>query len=228
MLYLGLVFGFVAGNYAANIAHLNSARVFLATLVLLIPALVGARLLFVLSHWQIYRNDPARIWRQSEGGAAMYGGVPLFLLVSLPLLLALQIPFGAFWDVSTFTILVAMMIARVGCLLNGCCSGRAWAGPLAIYLPNQLGIWQKRVPTQLLEIGLASVLLAGAVLLWGHLPFSGALFLYLMAGYGAGRFALEFTRENQARLVGNMTLHQAISVALVASSLTILLVAWPR
>ena len=57
------------------------SRALTATLLLLPPALFGARLLFVIAHWPAYRQEPRRMWRASEGGAAMYGG----LLVAVPL-----------------------------------------------------------------------------------------------------------------------------------------------
>jgi phosphatidylglycerol:prolipoprotein diacylglycerol transferase len=227
MLYLGLVLGIVAGNYAANLAGLNSAGVFTATLLLLVPALVGARLLYVASHWETYRREPARIWRRSEGGAAVYGGLPFSLLASVPLLRLLQLPFGAFWDVATFTILTGMVFTRFGCLLNGCCAGRPTEGWLALYLPDQQGVWKRRIPTQLLEAGWAWLLLLGAIVLWSRLPFPGALFLFCLAGYGVGRLLLESTREEQDRM-GGLTIHHFISVALVVLSVVIFIGVWRR
>ena len=64
MLYLGLVFGVVAGNIAAHVACIDPLRSYIATLVLIIPALVGGRLLFVATHWNVYRRDPSRIWNR--------------------------------------------------------------------------------------------------------------------------------------------------------------------
>ncbi len=228
MLYLGLVFGVTAGNYATNLAGLNSTRVFIATILLLIPVLVGARLWYVALHWDIYREEPRRIWRRSEGGAALYGGLVLSLLASLPLLNMLQIPFWAFWDVGIFVILTGMVFTRIGCLLNGCCAGRPTNGRLSLYLPNHRGIWQQRIPTQLLEAGLAIFLLAGAVAIWNKLPFPGALFLYALAGYAMGRFILESIREQQERIAGNIIFHRIVSVALVVISLAVLFVVLPR
>ncbi len=218
MLYLGLLFGVAAGNYATHVVALDGARIFIATLLLLIPALVGARLLFVVSHWSFYRHNRERIWERSEGGGALYGGLPLSLLVSVPLLNICQVPFGAFWDIATFTILVGMIFVRVGCLLNGCCGGRPSSGRFALYLPDYQGYWQQRIPTQLLEAGLALLLLIAAALLWRYMPFHGALFLSAMLSYGLGRFLLEFIRDKQ-ECIGRFTLNHAISATLVVCSL---------
>src|SRR5689334_16827575 len=86
MLYVGLVAGVLVGNLLAHQSGLDAGRVWLATLLLLIPALAGGRLLFVLTHWDRYRHALQRIWDRREGGAALYGGVPCALLASVPLL----------------------------------------------------------------------------------------------------------------------------------------------
>ena len=224
MLYLGIVLGMIAGNYAAHLAGLNSYRIFIATLLLLIPALVASRLLFVALHWEIYHQEPQRIWNQAEGGGALYGGLLCSLIASVPLLSTLQIPLGAFWDIATFMLLVGTIFARFGCLLNGCCGGRATEGWLALYLPNYKGMWQRRIPTQLLEAGWATLLLVAAVIFWNRMPFSGALFLSALTGYGIGRFVLESTREEQDR-IGKVEIHQVISAVLVVVSLSSFLIA---
>ena len=96
--YLGMVFGVIGGTYMAALHGLDPTRVYSAMLLLLLPALVGARLLFIASHWEVYRREPSRIWRRSEGGAALYGGLLASFLFSLPLLAALGISVAAFWD----------------------------------------------------------------------------------------------------------------------------------
>lgn len=221
MLYLGLNLGMVAENFAAKAAHLDTLKVFIATLLLLIPALVGARLLHVITHWSVYRLAPERIWRQAEGGAAMYGAVPFMLIASVPLLNAFQISFGSFWDVATFPILVGMIFTRIGCLLNGCCSGRASNSFCAMNLPDHNGVWQRRIPTQLLEAGWGMLLLVAAIFLWNLSPFPGTIFLCVLVSYSLGRFAFEWTRQEQDRM-GMLTVDQAISFILVLIPLILL------
>lgn len=215
MLYTGLVFGMVAGNYAANLGGLDSMRVYAATFLLVIPSLIGSRLLHVATRWGKYRREPSRIWDLSEGGMAQYGGILLAVPVSALLLPAMDLPFGAFWDVGSFTILVGMIFTRVGCLLNGCCSGRPSTMPGSLYLPNHSGVWKRRIPTQILEAAWAAILLVSSMLIWPRLPFDGALFLFVVAGYAAGRLLLESARDEATSGKG-FTVHHAISLLLVA------------
>lgn len=223
-LYIGILGGVLAGTYAAALHGLNAARVYVGMLLLVPPALVGARLLFVLSHWRLYRRDGRRIWRRSEGGAALYGGLILAIAVSLPLLNLLRISPGAFWDSATIAMLTGMVLARVGCLINGCCAGRPTTAWLGLDLPGRQGI-RRRVPTQLLEAGLALALLAGSAGLRNRLPFEGALFLGALAVYSVGRWWLESTKE-VIDTIGNMSVHRALSAILLAVSITGFLVMW--
>jgi phosphatidylglycerol---prolipoprotein diacylglyceryl transferase len=218
MLYVGMLAGVMAGNAAAHAAGLDADRVFLATFLLLIPALMGARLLHVVAHWRTYRRAPRRIWNRAEGGAAQYGGLLLALPLSWPLLAMLHVSFGAFWDVAIFTILVGMIFARIGCVMNGCCAGRPTESWLSCRLPNTKSVWTRRLPTQYLEAALAGLLLLGAVMLRTRMRFPGELFCVIAAGYAAGRLVLESTRE-QPPGGGRFTIHHGISLALLAGSL---------
>src|SRR5215813_13700023 len=98
MLYVGLVLGVLAGNVAAHAAGVDARAVFETTFLLLVPALVGARLLFVATHWSDFRGNPRRIFARSEGGAAQYGALALILPLSVPLTSLMGLALGEFWD----------------------------------------------------------------------------------------------------------------------------------
>jgi phosphatidylglycerol:prolipoprotein diacylglycerol transferase len=233
MLYIGLNLGVVAANIAAHAAGVNAFRVFAATIVLVIPALIGTRLLFVLSHWQFYRRNPGQVFSRHQGGARQYGGFALILPLSVPLLRALHLPFGAFWDCATFTILSTMIVGRFGCLMQGCCAGRPWAGWCSVNLPNHLGVWRRRIPTQFLEAGWAAILLIGGIAFWHKRPFPGAFFLLATAAYAAARAVMESWRERDSRTANKLTtyqwtVYQGVSVAMTVLALAALLIRWPK
>ena len=225
MLYVGIVLGIYAQLYAARSIGLDRERMLAATLILLMLALAGARLLFVLAHLEFYKSHLQRIFRLSEGGMSMYGGLLLAVPLSVRVLAAIHIPFGVFWDVASFTMLIGMTVTRVGCFLNGCCAGKPTHGFLGVWLPDYRGAWVRRIPTQVLEAAWGIIVLSGSCLLWHRLTFPGALFLYVMGAYGAGRIVLESTRDEQDRLFG-LTLHRALSGVFVAVSLAAFTFAW--
>ena len=225
MLYLGLVAGAFAGAWVAQNSAMNADSFAVALLILLVPALVGARLYFVLTRWEVYRREPRRIWRRSEGGMAMYGGLILAVPLSFPLLRAMDLPFGAFWDAATFTMLLGMAFTRIGCLLNGCCGGRPTGGWLAVVLPDDRGIWQRRYPTQLMEMTFALTLFAAAFMLRSHAPFPGAIFCSAVIAYGTGRFFLERLREDGSGGRDRAAM-QVTSIVLLIAALAGLVFVW--
>jgi phosphatidylglycerol:prolipoprotein diacylglycerol transferase len=197
LLYVGLVSGVYAGSGAAAGMGVDPDRAAAGFLILIVPALVGARLWFVATHWPLFRGEPRLIWRRSDGGAALTGGLVLALALSPAVLAALRLPFGAFWDAATFTMLVGMVFTRVGCLLNGCCSGRPSDGRLSLHLPDHEGRWARRHPVQLLELAATLALLAGALAISTDRPFAGAVFVLAVAGYASARAILNPLREPQ-------------------------------
>jgi phosphatidylglycerol:prolipoprotein diacylglycerol transferase len=226
MLYLGLVAGVVAGNVAAHAAGIDALRVFLATLVLIVFGLIGARLSHVASHWPAYRQDLRQIWNRNQGGQDHYGGLAVILPLSVPLLAALRLPLGRFWDVAVFTLLCALVFGRIGCLLNGCCAGRGYTGWGSAYLPDHRGVWEKRIPTQCLEAVWGGVLLVSAVALRQRMPFPGALFLSFTAVYASGRLLLISVRERSAE--SRLAIHYAFSLLLIVFSLATLTFRWSK
>ena len=156
----------------------------------------------------------------------MYGGMPVMLALSWPLLTALGLGFGAFWDVASFTIMTGMIVTRVGCLLNGCCAGRPSPGRLGASLPNLRGVWEKRIPVQGFEAGWAAVVLGVATALLRRLPFPGAVFLVVITLYSVGRLGLQWLREPEEG-AGNIAVGHAASVVTVVCSIAILAIEWP-
>lgn len=225
MLYLGIVLGIYAQLFVGQQAGLALPRLLAGTLLLLSAALLGARLLFVAAHWAHYREAPGRILRFSDGGAAMYGGLFLAVPLSLPVTRGLGLPFATFWDTASFTMLTGMIVTRIGCFLNGCCAGRPSASRWAWYLPDVRGVWARRIPMQALEAAWGLTVLAGAAWIWSAQPFAGAVVLFTLGAYGAGRLVLEGLRDAPDRVAG-IGLQRAISALLVLVSLTGFGLAW--
>ena len=87
LLYVGLVCGFYVMYAIAPSVGMPRGPASIATLIMFLPAIVGSRIWFVLDHWATYRHDLHRIWRHSDGGMTLYGGLVLALVLS-PVILA--------------------------------------------------------------------------------------------------------------------------------------------
>jgi phosphatidylglycerol:prolipoprotein diacylglycerol transferase len=205
-LYAGLLCGFYVMYVVAPSEGLPRDRAAAGALILMVPGLAGARIWFVLSHWSIYRREPVRVCRRSEGGMALYGGLVLSLLVSSGLLAALGVRFARFWDAATFMMLVGMIFTRIGCLLNGCCSGRPATGSFALRLTDHTGRCERRYPVQLLELACAVLLLAVASAMLPARPPAGSIFAFALGGYALTRATLDGLRESPPASVASFRL----------------------
>ena len=221
MLYLGCVAGLLAGAAAARTVGLPEQAFVFTTIILLVPALVGARLWYVIQHLSRYRAEPRNLWRRSEGGMALYGGLLLSVAVSIPILALAGLSFWPFWDSTCITMLVGAVITRAGCLMNGCCAGRATSGPLGLWLPNHRGEWQRRYPTPILEAGWAILLLVSVLAVDTARLFPGARFAGVVGAYAAGRLVLDLTRES-ARAERRLPIELALSGALLIGAVAVI------
>jgi phosphatidylglycerol---prolipoprotein diacylglyceryl transferase len=221
LLYVGLVCGFYVMYAIAPNVGMPRGPAGIATLIMFLPAIVGSRIWFVLDHWSTYRHDLHRIWRHSDGGMTLYGGLVLALVLSPLTLTPFGLRFAAFWDGATFTILVGMMFTRVGCLLNGCCSGRHNDGRLGLRLPDLAGRWDRRYPVQLLELGAALILLAGSATLLAVGAPRGTIFAFALTGYAGARLAIDPLRERPtySRTGRPVALATFIACSVLASAL---------
>ena len=224
MLYLGVMAGVFAGAHVAQLSGMNPNSFAVAIVFLMVPALIGARLLFVASHWDMFRRDVSRIWRRSEGGMAMYGGLIVTVPLSIPLLRAMHLPFAEFWDAATVTILLGMVFTRVGCLLNGCCAGRPTSSWLGLESAGPSRGLAAADPSQLLEMLWATILLTAAVALRDRAPFPGAIICSAIVAYAAGRLMLEPLRDD-AGSRGSAAM-QATSILLIVAALIAIMIAW--
>lgn len=189
MLYVGCVLGAYAGAAVADEKGLDPSRFALVTIALLIPAFVGARVWFVVRHGPV-----SGLLDRSQGGAGLFGGLVLAIVVSAPVLQLAQLPFWTFWDAASITMLVGLIFTRFGCLMNGCCAGRSTESWLGIVLPDTTGTRRRRYPAQLLEAGFAALLLVIAIAVRNTVA-GGVVFAGVVVLYCCGRLILEQLRE---------------------------------
>jgi phosphatidylglycerol---prolipoprotein diacylglyceryl transferase len=215
MLYVGFAAGVAWGGYESG---LDYPRFAVSALILLIAALVGSRIWYFIGHPKSFAGRTGR-QRVETAGAGLYGGLVLGFAVSWPVLRLTGIEFWRFWDGAAIVLLVGMAVTRIGCLMNGCCSGRETHGPFGMWLPDECGEWKRRYPTQLFEAGLSASILIVALSLHGPSDRPGLLFLGSAAAYGIGRLGLEPLRAEAASTPLPTRINMAFSALLAVVSL---------
>jgi phosphatidylglycerol:prolipoprotein diacylglycerol transferase len=215
MLYIGFAAGVVFGGYESG---LDYPRFTVSALILFVAALIGSRVWYFVGHPKFLAGRTGTV-RVQDAGAGLYGGLVLSFAVSWPVLHLAGLDFWRFWDGAAVVLLVGMAVTRVGCLMNGCCSGRETDGPFGLWLPDDRGEWKRRYPTQLFEAGWSATILIFAISLHGPSDRPGLLFLGAAAAYGVGRLGLELLRAEAAGTPLPTRINVAFSAMLTVASL---------
>jgi phosphatidylglycerol:prolipoprotein diacylglycerol transferase len=191
--------------------------------------LIGSKILPILSNFSQFLHNPIRTIIKTPMGrfhTVLLGGTGAFMAY----LLIKKRPIKYHSDITVTFVLLAQVIGRIGCFLNGCCHGsvtdsflgvRYPAGSIASNYQYSKGMLDSAArqslpvhPVQLYEISI-NLILFFVFLHWiiPKMKYQGtALGLYLIA-LGITRFFLEFLRINPERYIG-LTDFQLISVFL--------------
>ncbi|WP_118914572.1 prolipoprotein diacylglyceryl transferase family protein [Mycobacterium shigaense] len=215
LLYVGFAVGVVWGGYVCGLGYLPFA---ISALALLVFALVGARIWFLVGHPE-FVADRTGVAVMTNAGAGLYGALALSFAASWPVLGLTGLEFWRFWDGGAVVLLVGMVVTRMGCLMNGCCSGRATSGPLGIWLPDDRGEWKRRYPAPLFEAAWSALILDVGVALHRPSDPAGLLFLGSAAAYGLGRLGLELLRADATRTGRPTRMNLAFSAVLALVSI---------
>ncbi len=158
----------------------------------LIGAVAGSRLAYVITEYHYYLRAPLEIFRIDSGGLAFHGGLIGGFLAGFWFVKRQKIFPWTLADLVAPFIALGYAIVRIGCLLNGCCYGKISALPWAIQCAA--GDAALRHPTQLYSMAGSLLLFA---ILWAnrnHRQFPGFLFLLYVGLYSILRFVVEFFR----------------------------------
>lgn len=163
----------------------------------LVAGVVFSRGVFVLLNWRQYAANPAEalyIWRQ--GGLSFHGGLLGGVVAGILFSRRRRVSFWVLGDMLAPGIALGYAIARLGCLLNGCCYGAPTSLPWGITFPLSLHPHQPVHPTQIYA-ALGSLAIMG-VLLWARsrMAAGGQLFLLYLMLYSLLRSSVEVFRRN--------------------------------
>jgi phosphatidylglycerol---prolipoprotein diacylglyceryl transferase len=210
---------------------LDPVRVLDLGVYIIFAALIGAKLLLVITEFDTYRN-PAQLVSLLQAGGVFYGGLIGALAVAFWYIRRYGLPVWTTCDMFAPGIALGHVIGRFGCLMAGCCYGRPTSEPWGITFTNvfaaanvgtPLGV--SLHPTQLYEAGAELVILI--LLLWTERKgraFPGRTFWGYLLLYAVSRFFIEFYRADPRGTVLGLSTSQFISVILGPLSLIMLVV----
>jgi len=137
MMALAFFAGLWTALRRARMANVSGDAITDVTLWLMLGGIVGARIVYVTTYWkQEFADQPfSEVFMVQHGGLVFYGGLIGAIVAGLIYLRWKKLPVWKIADVLAPSIALGSVFGRIGCLLNGCCYGRACALPWAITFP---------------------------------------------------------------------------------------------
>ena len=177
-----------------GISHQTISDIFF---VILVSAIIGARLLYVLINFDSFKSNLVDIFKIWNGGLVFFGG---FLAAVAAMAVCLKMKNLNFWkitDIISPGVALGHAMGRIGCFFAGCCYGKECALPFAIKFTNPetlapMGVYLH--PTQIYSV--FSNLILFFILLWlqKRKKFNGMVFLSHIMLYSLFRSIIEFFR----------------------------------
>jgi phosphatidylglycerol:prolipoprotein diacylglycerol transferase len=116
-----------------------------ASLYSLIAGVVGARLFYVIHHFNEFHEHPLSVFAIWKGGLELLGGVLLAIAVIVLYCRYHKLPVRRYIDILAIGLMLALAFGRIGCFLNGCCFGKPTNLPWAIRFPYGSDAYQSQV-----------------------------------------------------------------------------------
>ena len=217
--------GFLAGCWTASrrapAGGIHSERIVDLVPWLLLGAVVGARLWYVIAYWrEEFAGHPIQaLFEIRSGGLVFYGGLIGASLAACIYARLRNLPLWKLADILSPSIPLGHAFGRVGCLMTGCCYGKPTALPWAIHFPAEH--WTGGVgvhPTQIYESLLNLCLYGGLAWLFRRKRFDGQIFSAYLMSYAILRAAVELFRGDYPKhyIGGVVTIGQISSLAVFA------------
>jgi phosphatidylglycerol:prolipoprotein diacylglycerol transferase len=215
----------------ARARALDSTKVMDLGIYIIISALVGAKLLLLVTDFQTFKSNPGELFNLLREGGVFYGGLIVAVLVALWYIRRVGLPLWTTCDVFAPGIALGHVIGRMGCFFAGCCFGKPTNVPWAITFRNPFAAANVGTPlnvplhpTQLYEAG-AELLILVFLLTTEKKgrQFSGRTFWLYMLLYAISRYIIEFYRGDERGSVGPFSTSQFISLILGPLAVAMLL-----
>ncbi len=245
---IGFLLGLVVTRWEAKRSG-QDTEIYLDYFIwMVVPAIIGARLYYVIFSWDDYKDHPIEILLFRNGGLGIVGGISMAVFVMFLFCRKRKYSFPLMLDTVVMGTLIGQILGRWGNFFNREAFGSYTDGLLAMQIP--VGYFEKMGRLSELEsAGLMDHLVNVAVQgnpvayvqvhptflyegLWNflilifvffyrkHKKFDGELLCIYMVGYGIGRFFIESLRTDQL-IIGHtgIAATQVVCILLIVGGL---------
>ncbi len=197
MIALAFLAGLWTATRRARRENISGETIADVVLWLMVGGILGARIVYVATYWKDeFAVQPfSEIFMIQHGGLVYYGGLIGATIAGIICNHWKKLPFWKTSDVLAPSIALGSVFGRIGCLLNGCCYGRACNLPWAIRFPAGHPTGGLPVhPTEIYDALDNFILYLLLAWLFRRKKFDGQVFATYLIGYAITRTIMEYFR----------------------------------
>jgi len=230
LLAAAYLLGLKVAMIRAQARGLDQTRVLDLGIYIIISALVGAKLLLLVTDFHVYTANPRALLDLMREGGVFYGGLILAVAVAVWYIRHVGLPLWTTTDAFAPGIALGHVVGRFGCFFAGCCWGKPTTVPWAITFTDQFAALNTGTPlniplhpTQLYEAGAEALILLVLIATESRgRKFAGRTFWLYMLLYAVSRFIIEFYRGDPRGTVFMFSTSQFISLLLAPLAIVML------
>lgn len=228
MIGIGFLLGMYLASNRAKKERVNPDRVLDMGIYLLLAAIVGSRVAYVLTSMHEFSGNPLDVFAVWKGGLVFYGGLLAAVPTGIWYVKKHKLSVWKIADIMAPYIALGHGFGRLGCFFAGCCYGAECNGPLGITFTDPRSLAPLGVPlypTQLFESGGEFLIFAALLFSRRYKKFDGQIFWLYPLLYAILRSVIEMYRGDAARglYFGDVvSTSQLISIVMFVASLFML------
>ena len=200
---------------------------------------IGARVGYVLSHWQFFISDQGSVFDIGDGGMSAGGAIIAGLLMSFAYCRKKKLSWLQICDTAMPGVLTGQILASIGCFFGRNMLGTYSEGTFAMQVAIQdvdtravalgraagpiiQGNFLQVHPVALYETVILSILLLVLIVLWKVNKVNGIVLSVYLFGYGSMIFGMEFIRLDSQKIMGSrFSIEHMIAAGLIFAGIVI-------
>ena len=225
---IGFLVGLLVTVRIGKSEGITSQQVIDMGFVIILSALIGSRLLYIIMNASHYRHEPLDIFKIWQGGLVFSGGIIGVILTMLWYGKRFRISLWKAGDLWAPAAAMGQGIGRIGCFMAGCCYGRPtdldWG--VVFTHPNSLAPLNVPLhPTQIYSSMSGFIIFFILLLINSKKRFEGHVFLWFLILHSTARLMLEHFRGDDRGifLTSNVSITQFVTTLILIASVAILI-----
>lgn len=228
---------FVAGGFLAGLTvavkigkseGISSQQVLDMGFIIILFAVIGSRLMYVIINWRNYIHQPTDIFRLWQGGLVFSGGI---ILVSISMAWYVRrhhLSYLKIGDIWAPAAAIGQGIGRIGCFMAGCCYGKPTEMKWGVVFTHPHCLAPPNIslhPTQLYSSVSSFVIFLILLLLNSKKKFDGQVLLWFLILHSTARLAIERFRGDDRGMLSciDMTVTQFTTILILVGSVVSLI-----